>query len=112
MRMQHSVIRLDEIQGEHREGARFLSRFTKDRNSENEQAALEWSITTTNDGNVEDRTREASSMDVLRQWIEDGLTSAEDIAREMGVSKGTCRNGRNEQSKGGGEKRGGNMHSR
>ena len=56
------VIRLDEIQGEHREGARFLSRFTKDRNSENEQAALEWSITTTNDGNVKIETREASNM--------------------------------------------------
>ena len=83
------VIRLDEIQGEHREGARFLSRFTKDRNSENEQAALEWSITTTNDGKVEIETREASSVAVFRQWIEDGLTGAEDIAKEMHVSKGT-----------------------
>ena len=83
------VIRLDEIQGEHREGARFLSRFTKDRNSENEQAALEWSITSTNDGNLKIVTREASNMDVLLQWVEDGLTSAEDIAKEMDVSKGT-----------------------
>ena len=32
---------------------------------------------------------EASSMDVFRQWIEDGLASAQDIACEMGVSKGT-----------------------
>jgi AAA domain len=83
------VIRLDEIQGEHREGARFLSRFTKDRNSKSEQAAIEWSITTMSDGNVAIGTREASSMDVFRQWIEDGLTSAQDIACEMGVSKGT-----------------------
>jgi transposase-like protein len=28
-------------------------------------------------------------MDVFLQWVADGLTSAEDIAREMGVSKGT-----------------------
>jgi hypothetical protein len=46
------VIRLDEIQGEQREGARFLSRVTKDQNSRNEQAALEWSITTPDDGKM------------------------------------------------------------
>jgi Mn-dependent DtxR family transcriptional regulator len=28
-------------------------------------------------------------MELFRQWIEDGLTSAEEIAREVGVSKGT-----------------------
>jgi hypothetical protein len=41
------------------------------------------------DGNVKIEAREASSMDVFRQWIEHGLTSAEDIAKEMHVSKGT-----------------------
>jgi hypothetical protein len=82
------VIRLDEVQSEHREGARFLSRFTKDRNSPSEQAAIEWRIAT-KDGKVEIETHEASSMDVFRQWVEDGLTRAEDIAHEMGVSKGT-----------------------
>jgi DNA-directed RNA polymerase specialized sigma24 family protein len=34
-------------------------------------------------------TREASRIEVFRQRVEDGLTSAEDIAREMDVSKGT-----------------------
>jgi DNA-binding NarL/FixJ family response regulator len=34
-------------------------------------------------------TREASRIEVFRQLVEDGLTSAEDIAREMDVSKGT-----------------------
>jgi DNA-binding NarL/FixJ family response regulator len=34
-------------------------------------------------------TRKASSIEVFRQCLEDGLTSAEDIARKMGVSKGT-----------------------
>ena len=28
-------------------------------------------------------------MDVFLQWVADGLTSAQDIAHEMGVSKGT-----------------------
>ena len=34
-------------------------------------------------------TREASRIEVFRQRVEDGLTSAEDISREMGVSRGT-----------------------
>src|SRR6476661_10527128 len=34
-------------------------------------------------------TRKASRIEVFRQCLEDGLTSAEDIAREMGVTKGT-----------------------
>ena len=84
-----SVIRLDEVQGEQRDGARFLSRFTKDRNSQSEQPATLWSFTTARDGRVTIKTEGASTMQVFRQWIEDGLESAEDIAREMGVSKGT-----------------------
>ena len=83
------VIRLDEVQGEQRDGARFLSRFTKDRNSQSEQPATLWSFTTARDGRVTIKTEGASTMQVFRQWIEDGLDSAEDIAREMGVSKGT-----------------------
>jgi hypothetical protein len=83
------VIRLDEMAGEQREGARFISRFTKDRNSRKEQTALQWHFLTETDGAVHISTKEASGMDVFRQWIEDGLTGAEDIAREMGVSKGT-----------------------
>ena len=34
-------------------------------------------------------TRKASRIEVFRQCLEDGLTSAEDIARKMDVSKGT-----------------------
>jgi putative DNA primase/helicase len=84
------VIRLDEIEdGERREGARFISRFTKDRNSQYEQAALEWNFKTSETGAVEITTAEASNIDVVVQWVADGLTSAQDIAHEMGVSKGT-----------------------
>lgn len=83
------VLRLDAIEGEERNGARFLSRFTKDRNSQREQPATQWSFTTGSDGRVSIDTRGASTAQVFRQWIEDGLTSADDIAREMGVTKGT-----------------------
>lgn len=84
------VLRLDEIQdASQRQGARFLSRFVKDRNSQVEQEATEWSFRTRPDGTVEITHRPASNQDVFRQWIEDGLTRADEIAREMGLSKGT-----------------------
>ena len=84
------VLRLDETEDdERREGARFISRFTKDRNSQHEQTALEWRFKTSETGVVEITTCEASNMDVFLQWVADGLTGAEDIAREMDVTKGT-----------------------
>jgi len=84
------VLRLDEIEdGERREGARFISRFTKDRNSEREQTALRWRFKTSETGVVEITTAGASNMEVFLQWVADGLTNARDIAHEMGVSKGT-----------------------
>jgi AAA domain-containing protein len=82
------VIRLDEIDDEHRKGARFISRFTKDRNSVSEQGAIEWGFVTHGNGMVEITTQPASSLDVFRQWIEDGLTGADEIAQEMGITKG------------------------
>jgi hypothetical protein len=67
------VIRLDEIEDEHWQGARFISRFTKDRNSYTEQAPIELRLTSVN-GTVEIKTQPASGMDIFRQWIEDDLT--------------------------------------
>jgi AAA domain len=81
------VIRLDEVMEDHRVGARFISRFTKDRNSVREQQAIEWHFMTQS-GAVDVTTKPAKNIDVFRQWIEDGLTSATDIAIEMNVSKG------------------------
>lgn len=83
------VIRLDAVETEHREGAEFISRFTKERNNCREEKSYHWSFRTNPDDSVQITTKEASSIDVFRQWIEDGLTGAEDIAREMGLSKGT-----------------------
>jgi DNA-binding MarR family transcriptional regulator len=84
------VLRLDEIEeADPRDGACFLSRFTKDRNSQTEQAPLRWTIQTMSDGSVAASCKEARNIDVFRRWVEDGLECAEDIAREMGVTKGT-----------------------
>ena len=82
------VMRLNQTdEAEPQKGARFLSRFTKDRNSKAEQAPLKWSFETI-DKRVAISYQEARGIDVFRQWIEDGLESASDIAEEMGVSKG------------------------
>lgn len=83
------VIRMDPAQSEARKGAHFISRFTKNRNSPTEQPDIEWDFSTSPDGVLHIGTCEASSADIFREWIEVGLTGAEDIAREMGVSKGT-----------------------
>ncbi|MEY2907433.1 MAG: hypothetical protein RLZZ408_1904 [Verrucomicrobiota bacterium] len=87
-----SVIRLEETQdavATRRDGARFLLRFTKDRNSRTEQPAMEWAFTTGDDGKVSICTKEADGLAVLVEWVRDGLTSARDIAAEMGITPGT-----------------------
>jgi len=83
------VVRLDVAQTEFLEGAQFLAQFTKDRNSPVEQPAIEWHFATGDDGAVRITTQQASGMEAFRHWIEAGITSPEDIAREMGVSKST-----------------------
>jgi DNA-binding NarL/FixJ family response regulator len=75
--------------GELKDGAKFLLRFTKDRNSRTEQAAMEWTFQTLSDGDVSISTKCADGCEVLLEWVRDGLTSATDIAAEMGLSKGT-----------------------
>jgi len=85
-----SVIRLDEVAGSDlKDGARFIARFTKDRNSPSEQSPFEWTFQTESDGNVKITTKIADGLAVLIEWVRDGLSSAEDIAREMGITKGT-----------------------
>jgi hypothetical protein len=84
------IMRLEEPGDEKGEapGARFLSRFTKNRNSPADPLSFHWTIQSEIDGTVKIRTNEASSDDVIVQWVRDGLTSASDIAFEMGISKG------------------------
>ncbi len=84
------ILRLDEAnEGERDNGARFLTRFVKNRNAPKDPSPLDWSFAPDGDGKTLITYRDADSMAMLRYWIENGLTSCEDIAREMGVSKGT-----------------------
>jgi len=83
------IIRLEEPADDSETlGARFLSRFTKNRNAATEPPAYDWTVEPHHDGTVQVRAVETSSDDVLVQWVRDGLSSASDIAFEMGISKG------------------------
>ena len=84
-------IRLTEVSepSEVQRGARFISRFDKNRNStEQEAPALEWNFASQPEGKTRVSFKEVNRKDVFRQWIEDGLTSCTDIANEMNISKG------------------------
>jgi len=86
-----AVIRLEDPpeSGEPRNGAKFLLRFTKNRNSQKEQAVTEWTFQTMSNGKVDIDTKEADGLETVRGWVGDGITSCKDIADEMGLSKGT-----------------------
>ncbi|MBN8712295.1 MAG: AAA family ATPase [Verrucomicrobia bacterium] len=83
------VMRLDDLLREQHEGVCFRSVFTKDRNSSTEQYGLEWRSTMDDEGNIRLQSTSTSRMDEFRQWVADGLTGAEDIGKEMGLSKGS-----------------------
>lgn len=71
-------------------GARFVARFVKNRNAtEADCTPLEWSFLLPK-GEVRAHVswKKISTAQIFRQWIEDGVTSAQDIAEEMGISKG------------------------
>ena len=85
------VIRLDEVADKGavlKEGAKFISRFTKDRNSQSEQPAYEWKFQTGQDGKTIITTKEADGLAVLIEWVKDGLTTPTEIGKEMGLSTG------------------------
>jgi putative DNA primase/helicase len=86
------IMRLEQPQAEgEARGAHFVTRFTKNRNAPSELLPLEWTIEPEIDGTVRVRTVETSIDDVIVQWVRDGISTASDIAAEMGVSKGTVR---------------------
>jgi hypothetical protein len=84
------VIKVEEIQKRTRDevGARFGTEFEKHRNHSNPEWGREWAFLMTGSEltiKCEELTFDAK---VLRK-IQDGLTSASDIAIELGVTKGT-----------------------
>jgi putative DNA primase/helicase len=85
------IIRLEEKadMADKRYGARFLSIFTKQRNTPEEIPGYEWSFQPdSNTGCIQVQFKEAAALDVVLQWIRDGLASCQDIARETGWSNG------------------------
>jgi hypothetical protein len=86
------IIQLAEAKdaGEIQNGAKFVARFVKNRNAtEADCPPLEWHFNLPK-GEIRARVswKKLSTGQIFRQWIEDGVTSASDIAEEMGISKG------------------------
>jgi RecA-family ATPase len=84
------IIRLDSKKDDFETlGAKFISRFTKKR-SEKPVHDYEWTFEPdqTDSSKVNTYYTIASRVEIVLQWVRDGLTRCEDIAKEMGISKG------------------------
>jgi putative DNA primase/helicase len=68
--------------------AKFVSMFTKERNSGREQMPLEWTFETDSAGVVRVGYNQADPLAVFRSWVEFGLSNATAIAEAMGLSTG------------------------
>lgn len=77
---------LDPVE-KHGEGARFLSRFTKNRNASQDPVPLNWHFRPEGQLVIPTWTQ-ADPLQVFRTWVENGLSSCGDIATEMSVTKG------------------------
>ena len=84
------ILRLDDDAAKERQGeSSMIAMFTKFR-SRNPDEAKPFAIRFVNDGpRIIAETSDADGMEVVIQWVRDGLTSPSDIAVEMGLSKGT-----------------------
>ena len=85
------IIGLSELQDASNpaEGARFVSRFLKNRNAtETDCPPLEWRFDRDGDTQVRITHRIADAVEILVGWVEDGLNTATALAEEMNISKG------------------------
>ena len=88
------IIRLDATKDltddAQQQGARFIARFVKNRNATDDGCpSLEWHFKKPGeDGRITATWKKVSVLEILRQCVEDGLTTATDIAVEMEISKG------------------------
>lgn len=84
------VLRLDAVPEHDREGegARFITRFTKNRQGTIEEVEpLSWHYAP--DGaRVRSTFKRLQSIELFKEWVRQGLLSCKDIAEEMGVTKG------------------------
>jgi hypothetical protein len=83
------VIQVEEVKDrqEHEKGAQFHTIFTKQRNSESREWTREWSFKTEPDGQISIGCHEISFDEKVLRLIQDGITSATDIAKELGKNK-------------------------
>ena len=87
----HWILKLDEAGDSDSEGAVFKSHFTKNRNARNGSAScppLIWTLKTEGDTLTVGCERH-SDVDALVDLVKGGMTSAKEIAAELGVSPGT-----------------------
>ena len=85
------IVRLDDVPEagcQQKDGASFVSRFTKNRNSKVEEVPIQWTFLSDDLGQVHILHKEADGLSILIDWVANGLDSASDIAEEMGISKG------------------------
>lgn len=85
------IVRLDDSKERTAttEGARFVSTFTKSRNSRSWPSPLDWHVTEDEDGIFQIEHEAAGTEELIYQCIKDGLDRCSDIAAELDISKGT-----------------------
>ena len=83
------VIRVEEVKAreEHERGARFQTTFVKQRNSDSREWTRDWTFKTELDGQISIGCDEISFDQKVFQLIDDGVSSASEIADELSVSK-------------------------
>ena len=96
------VIRVDPIgdRSPHEIGARFQTTFTKQRNNSSPEWTREWTFQTESNGTISIGCKELGFDEKVLQLIQDGLSSATDIAIELKVVKSTvCKAAKRLESK-------------
>lgn len=85
------VIRLDDSKNrtDTAEGARFVSTFTKSRNSRDWPGPLDWHVTEDEGGDFIINHESAGTAELVYQSIKAGVERCCDIAEELGITKGT-----------------------
>jgi putative DNA primase/helicase len=83
------VIKLDSEDhdaGDEGSGARFVSRFEKNRNSQTEPPAIQWHFRTDEESKVSIKHSACDPLEAVIGWVRNGLTGANQIAETMGIS--------------------------